>query len=190
MTNQWPRIAKRIRVPMGFAFAVVFLLFARPTLQSLACSLIPVGAGLWLRSYASGYVKKNSELTVTGPYAHTRNPLYLGSMLIAFGFALASRSIYIFVALILLFTAIYVPVIRSEEEFLNRTFADFQEYVRQVPRLLPRLKRARIVTSVSEADPRLGGFSSALYRKHHEYNSVIGAGVIYLVLLLRLYLHR
>ena len=54
--------------------------------------------GLLLRAYASGYVKKNAELTVTGPYAYTRNPLYLGSMLMAFGFAAASRSLWITLA--------------------------------------------------------------------------------------------
>ncbi|MFY9935811.1 MAG: methyltransferase, partial [Silvibacterium sp.] len=100
---------------MGFAFAALYLWLARPTLALIALSLILVIPGLWLRAYASGYVKKNMELTVTGPYAFTRNPLYLGSMLIAFGFALASRSIWIALALAVLFALIYIPVIRSEE---------------------------------------------------------------------------
>ena len=78
--------------------------------------------GLLLRGYASGYVKKNTELTVAGPYAHTRNPLYLGSILIAFGFALAARSFWIAMVVVLLFAAIYVPVIRSEEEYLRSVF--------------------------------------------------------------------
>ena len=81
----WQKIARRIRVPLGFVFAAVFLWLARPNWRTMAASLVLVLPGLWLRGYASGYVKKNAELTMTGLYAHTRNPLYLGSMLIAFG---------------------------------------------------------------------------------------------------------
>ena len=109
MATSWNRIARRIRVPLGFAFAVLFLWLARPTLLFLTLSLALVVPGLLLRGYASGYVKKNTELTVAGPYAHTRNPLYLGSILIAFGFALAARSFWIAMVVVLLFAAIYVP---------------------------------------------------------------------------------
>src|ERR1700740_867815 len=119
MAGGWSKIAKRIRVPLGFAFALFFLWLARPNLLFMALSLLLVVPGVWLRAYASGYVKKNTELTVTGPYAFTRNPLYLGSMLIAFGFALASRSMWIVLALAALFAVIYIPVIRSEEAFLR-----------------------------------------------------------------------
>src|ERR1035438_4671359 len=83
--TRWQRIARRIRVPLGFLAAALYLfelLRHAPNLTAVAWSLTLVLPGLWLRAYASGYVKKNRELTVTGPYAHTRNPLYLGSMLI------------------------------------------------------------------------------------------------------------
>src|ERR1700744_1186909 len=86
----WQRIARRIRVPLGFVVAAVFVVFAAPSWHTLAWSLLLVVPGVWLRGYAAGYVKKNAELTVTGPYAFTRNPLYLGSMGIAFGFAVAA----------------------------------------------------------------------------------------------------
>src|SRR6201998_3875760 len=112
MAVTWSRIARRIRVPLGFVFAALYLWLARPTLLFMALSLVLVVPGIWLRGYASGYVEKNRELTMTGPYAHTRNPLYLGSMLIAFGFALASRSLWITLTLAVLFAVIYVPVIR------------------------------------------------------------------------------
>ena len=181
MQGGWSKIAKRIRVPMGFAFVVLYLWLARPTLMFIALSLILVIPGIWLRAYASGYVKKNTELTVTGPYAFTRNPLYLGSMLIAFGFALASRSIWIAVALAVLFALIYVPVIRSEEVFLRSKFDAFDAYAARVPRLLPRLVRAQ--TDNGER----GSFSAALYRKHREYNALIGAVAIYAALALRIY---
>ncbi len=112
--STWQRIARRIRVPLGFVFAAVFLFLARPGWESLLVSLALVLPGLWLRGYAAGYVKKNQELTTTGPYAYTRNPLYLGSMLIAFGFAAASQSWILVVVLVALFFAIYLPTIRSE----------------------------------------------------------------------------
>lgn len=184
MAGDWNRIAKRIRVPLGFVFAVFFLWLARPTLLFIALSLLLVLPGIALRAYASGYVKKNAELTMTGPYAYTRNPLYLGSMMIAFGFALASRSIWIAVALAALFAVIYIPVIQGEERFLRATFADFDAYAKRVPRLLPRLSPA---TRSASGD---GSFSAALYRKHREYNALMGAAAIYAALSLRLYFLR
>ncbi len=184
MAGSWSKIAKRIRVPMGFAFALLYLWLARPTPMFIALSLILVIPGIWLRAYASGYVKKNMELTVTGPYAFTRNPLYLGSMLIAFGFALASRSIWIALALAALFALIYIPVIRSEEAFLRSKFDGFEAYAARVPRLLPRL-----VPAMADNDER-GAFSATLYRKHREYNALIGAMAIYAALALRIYFSR
>jgi len=184
----WQRFARRIRVPLGFVFAAAFLGLARPSWRTLAASLLLVAPGLWLRAYASGYVRKDAELTTTGPYAHTRNPLYLGSMLIAFGFAAASARWEILAALAALFAAIYIPTIQSEEAYLRANFAGFDEYARRVPRLLPRLRGA----SASDTDlpgvgtSARGRFSSELYLRHREYNSAMGAGAIYLALVLRL----
>ena len=182
MATGWSRVAKRVRVPMGFLFAALFLWLARPSLISLAASLLLVVPGLMLRAYASGYVKKNSELTVTGPYGYTRNPLYLGSILIAFGFAGAARSPWIALALVAFFAIIYVPVIRAEEEFLREAFPEFDDYCRRVPRLLPRL------TPAIPGGIEPGHFSAGLYRKHREYNALLGAAGIYAALAIRLYL--
>ncbi len=147
----------------------------------MAASLILVLPGLWLRGYASGYVKKNAELTVTGPYAHTRNPLYLGSMLIAFGFAAAAGSWIILVALEALFSIIYIPTIQSEEAYLREHFAGFDAYASEVPRLVPRLTAAKVGTGTSS-----GSFSGELYLRHREYNSAMGAVGLYLALAARL----
>lgn len=175
----WQRIARRIRVPLGFVFAAVFLWLARPTWQSLLWSALLVVPGVWLRAYASGYVRKNAELTMTGPYAHTRNPLYLGSMLIAFGFAAASGKWIILIALAFLFAAIYIPTITSEEQYLRSHFAGFDAYAAKVPRLLPRLTPAR-------TEATAGSFSRALYLQHREYNCGMGAIAIYAALAIRL----
>jgi len=179
----WQKIAQRIRVPLGFVVAAAFLWLASPSWVSMAESLLLVLPGLWLRAYASGYVRKNAELTTTGPYAHTRNPLYLGSMLIAFGFAGASGSWIIAIALAILFAVIYIPTIQSEEAYLRAHFAGFEEYARVVPRLLPRITAARTVEAGAEDR---GRFSADLYRQHREYNSLMGAAAIYLALAIRL----
>jgi protein-S-isoprenylcysteine O-methyltransferase Ste14 len=177
---EWKRIARRIRVPLGFAFAAFFLWLAHPAPIFLALSLLLVVPGLLLRAYASGYVKKNRELTTTGPYAYTRNPLYLGSMSIAFGFALAARSWWIALALAVLFAVIYIPVIRSEEEYLRSVFPGFDDYAARVSRLLPRL------TPACAGDTPPGEFSASLYRRHREYNALIGAAGMYAALILKL----
>ena len=185
----WQRIARRIRVPLGFLAAAIYLFeLARraPVPAAVAWSLVLVLPGLWLRAYAAGYVKKNRELTQTGPYAHTRNPLYLGSMLIAAGFSLAILSWAFALTLILGFIAIYVPVIASEEKFLRATFPDFDAYCRRVPRILPRITPAPAPSA--EITPP-GQFSFALYRKHREYNSAIGAALLYGSLGLGIWLH-
>ena len=143
---RWQQVARRIRVPLGFVTAALYLfeLWRRaPQPAAVAWSLALVLPGLWLRGYAAGYVKKNRELTQTGPYAHTRNPLYLGSMLMAAGFAVALLSWPVALVLALGFLVIYVPVIASEERFLRATFPEFEAYCRQVPRLIPRITAGR-----------------------------------------------
>ncbi len=172
----WDRVARRIRVPLGFVFAALYLYFARPTPVLLWCSLLLVVPGLALRGYAAGYVRKNAELTTSGPYAYTRNPLYLGSMLAAFGFTLASHRWQLVVLLAVLFAVIYLPVILSEERYLRAHFSGFDIYAAQVPRLLPRMTPAA-------SNQLRGSFSAALYRRHREYNAAVGAALLYAVLL-------
>jgi protein-S-isoprenylcysteine O-methyltransferase Ste14 len=186
----WQRVARRIRVPLGFVTAALYLfeLWRRaPQPVAMAWSVALVVPGVWLRGYASGYVKKNRELTVMGPYAHTRNPLYLGSMLMAAGFALALGSWLVAVVLAVGFAVIYIPVMASEERFLRATFAGFEEYCRRVPRLIPRVTayqggREDRAVGVGVTEEATGGFSWGLYRKHREYNAAIGALLLYLCL--------
>jgi protein-S-isoprenylcysteine O-methyltransferase Ste14 len=163
----WSRIARRVRVPLGFLLAAVYICLARPTRWSIMVGLAVSAIGLAIRAAASGYVRKNEELATTGPYAHTRNPLYLGSIVIAVGFALAARSWLMAAILLLMFLAVYLPVIRSEEEFLRRHFPEFAEYESRVPRLWPR------PSSALKADSG-ESFSLSLYRQHREYNALAG----------------
>jgi len=167
--SEWSEVARRIRVPLGFAFAVIYFWLARPTWRFLAIGAVLIVPGLLVRALASGHVRKNEALATSGPYAYTRNPLYLGSLLIGVGFAAAARSWWVGGALVVMFFAIYLPVIRGEEAFLRSTFPEFEDYARHVPRMLPR------ITAYSSAPHGGGGFSSELYRKHREYNALLGA---------------
>jgi protein-S-isoprenylcysteine O-methyltransferase Ste14 len=182
-----------MRVPLGFVFAAAFLWFARPAWAWIAAGSIFIVAGLTVRAAASGHIRKNRELTTTGPYAYTRNPLYLGSILIAVGFAVAARNWWIALAAAAMFILIYVPVIRAEESYLRSTFPGYDRYAAGVPRFLPRLTpyRAGNGRSDAEADANLGGaYSHELYLKHREYNAALGSILMMGALILKMMLVR
>jgi protein-S-isoprenylcysteine O-methyltransferase Ste14 len=176
---EWPRIARRIRVPLGFVFAVLYFWLARPTWRFMVLGAIVIVPGLLIRALASGHVRKNEALATSGPYAYTRNPLYLGSLLIGLGFAIAARSWWIGVALVVMFVAIYLPVIRGEEMFLRQKFSEFEEYARHVPRMFPR------ITPYPQGGETAAGFSLDLYLKHREYNALLGALLMAAVLIVK-----
>jgi protein-S-isoprenylcysteine O-methyltransferase Ste14 len=178
LVPEWSRIARRIRVPLGFAFAAFYIWIARPSWTSLTAGTLVAIPGVFLRGLASGHVKKNEELTTSGPYAYTRNPLYLGSLIMAIGFAIAARSLWVLLVMLVMFVAIYLPVIRSEESYLRQRFSNFEEYARSVPRLRPRLSAYR---------NRSGAFSRALYWQHREYNAILGTAAVLAVLAAKLF---
>ena len=165
----WSRAARRIRVPIAFVFAIFYFWRAKPTWRFLLLGALIAAIGLVLRTLASGQVKKNQELTMTGPYAYVRNPLYLGSIIIAIGFAVAARDIWVAIAILAMFALVYVPVIRDEETFLRKQFPAYDDYARRVPSLLPRTLLLR---------QTMDGFSRGLYWQHREYNALLGAAAM------------
>jgi protein-S-isoprenylcysteine O-methyltransferase Ste14 len=169
----WSKIARRIRVPLGFVFAAAYIWLARPTIVAIVIGNCVAIAGLCIRALASGHVEKNEVLATSGPYAHTRNPLYLGSIILAIGFLIAARSWWLPVIAAAMLVAIYVPVIRAEEAFLRTRFPEFEDYAAQVPRLFPRIRPYR---------SRPASFSLHLYWKHREYNAALGAGLMIIAL--------
>jgi len=180
--TDWSKIARRIRVPLGFVFAVLYFWLAKPTWRFIALGAILIIPGLLIRALASGHVRKNEALATSGPYAYTRNPLYLGSLLMGIGFAVAARSVWVGVALVVMFFAIYLPVIRDEEAFLRQKFPEFEDYARRVPRMFPR------ITPSSSAEEASGGFSMALYLKHREWNALLGVLAMLAMLIARMML--
>jgi protein-S-isoprenylcysteine O-methyltransferase Ste14 len=175
--STWSRVARRIRVPLGFILAVVYFWLAQPTKTSLIIGTLVLVPGLLLRGLASGHVQKEKQLTTSGPYAYTRNPLYLGSLMLAAGFAIAARSWWIVAVMFLMFAAIYIPVIAGEERTLRQKFPGYEDYARHVPRMLPRL---------TPFGSQHSAYSSALYWQHREYQASIGCVAMLAVLVIKL----
>lgn len=190
----WARIARRIRVPLSFLFAIAYVWLAAPTILSLAVGIPIAAVGLALRASAAGHVRKDRELTTSGPYAYTRNPLYLGSLIIGIGFAIAARSVWIIIALLALLIAIYWPLIVAEERYLRATFPGYDGYARRVPRMFPRfigLKQEVLAAPCYSPSPgeRVGPkFSRELYRRHREYRALLGAIIVCAILIAKMLL--
>jgi protein-S-isoprenylcysteine O-methyltransferase Ste14 len=163
----------RLRVATGFVLVAAFAWFSQPTVSSLVGG-VPVSAlGLLLRAWASGHLAKNIRLADGGPYAHVRNPLYLGTTLVAAGLVIASRRWLLAVLFGAVFILIYLPVIELEEQHLRYLFPGFDAYANRVPALWP-------AWHASKSNSR---FQWALYVRNREYEAFLGwlAGVALLV---------
>ncbi|MEI9812052.1 MAG: methyltransferase [Acidobacteriota bacterium] len=166
------RVAK-LRVPGGFVLVGAFLWLARPTWMSLSYGLVVSLLGLGLRAWAAGHLEKNRSLADGGPYAHVRNPLYIGTLLTAAGLVLASRRWELGVLFAIVFLGIYLPVVELEEQHLRTLFPEYARYAEQVPQLIPSLS------------PRASGrqFQWSVYVRNEEYQALIGflIGVMILI---------
>ncbi len=174
-------VAKRLRLPLGFAAAAAYLAFVQPTATSLRIGAGIALLGVGVRAWASGHIMKNDRLATTGPYAHTRNPLYFGSFLIACGFAIAAHWA-VLVAVAAFFALIYVPTMQRERANIAGRFPDdYAAYCAHVPAFFPRLTPWRAGQGAS------GTFSRALYMKHGEWKAALGfaGAVVWLSLRLR-----
>jgi protein-S-isoprenylcysteine O-methyltransferase Ste14 len=157
------RVAK-LRVPFGFVLVAAFLWLSQPSWTSLSLGLPVSILGLALRAWAAGHLEKNMALTVSGPYAHVRNPLYIGTLLAAAGFAIAARRWELGALFAVVFALIYLPVVELEEQHLRKLFPDYAEYARAVPKLFPRIAPA-------EAPKH---FEWRVYRQNREYEALAG----------------
>lgn len=174
-----PKLVQRWRVRGGYVLAAVVLWLARPTLHSILLGAAIGLLGLAIRAYAAGYLRKQEVLTVTGPYAHTRNPLYFGSSILAVGAVVATDSGWAAVLILGYFALVYTLVMRREETELRQKHGpSFDAYAKSVPLFFPQLTPSR----------ELGGtqisFSFAQYEKNHEYRAVVGFFLLLLVLVI------
>ena len=164
---------QRLRVPAGFVLAGAFAWLAAPTPETLIAG-VPVSiAGLLLRAWAAGHLEKNQNLATSGPYSYIRNPLYLGTLIVAAGLVIAARRWELAVLFGAAFALIYFPVIDLEEQHLRKLFPEFRRYSENVPLLIPRGRRMR--------SP--GRFRWSVYRRNEEYNAAAGylAGLSWLL---------
>lgn len=163
----------RLRVAAGFVMLAAFAWFSHPTKTTL-CFGIPVSfCGLALRAWAAGHLAKNQRLAQSGPYAATRNPLYLGTLITALGLAVAGDSAALAVLFAAIFLLVYLPAIELEEQHLSAILPGYREFAARVPLLTPRWP------ANWGPDP----FSARLYMKNEEYQALLGwlSGVGWLI---------
>lgn len=148
--------------------------------------------GLVIRAWASGYLKKNEELTIVGPYAHTRNPLYLGTFLLGTGVAVSAGTLWFTALFICLYLFIYLPVMFTEAETMRELFpSEYRDYSRRVPLFhlrLTRYRRGPWQTALIGGDQAGRGFDAALYLKHREYRAAFALLAVYAMLAAKLVL--
>jgi hypothetical protein len=166
---------RRLRLPLGFLLGGLYLAFARPTPGGLLVGGVVALLGVLVRGWAAGHIVKNDRLATTGPYAHTRNPLYFGSFLIAAGFAIAAHwSLLLLV--VVFFAAVYGPTMRSEREYVRSRYPDaYDEWERNVPAFVPRPVPWRGGATEASAP-----FSFALYMRHREWQ----AGLVFVIVMI------
>jgi protein-S-isoprenylcysteine O-methyltransferase Ste14 len=171
---------QRWRVPLGFVCAVIFFLLSRPRPLTLAIGGAIALPGLALRAWATGHLRKNDALAMTGPYAYTRNPLYLGSFVMGVGFTVASGRFVLGILFAALFLGIYVPVMRVESATLAKLFGEsYQRYLKAVPLFLPRLSPYR------EETQDIASFDASLYKRYREYQAAMGLVIAWALLALK-----
>jgi protein-S-isoprenylcysteine O-methyltransferase Ste14 len=165
----------RLRVPSGFLIVIVFAWFSRPTPLSMAIGISVSLLGLALRAWAAGCLAKNQQLATGGPYAYTRNPLYIGTLMVAVGLAIAARSPGLAALFAVVFLLVYLPVIQNEEQHLRKIFPEYAGYAERVPALFPRFSPG------AEKNPN--PFRASLYLKNQEYQAGLGflAGMLFLL---------
>jgi len=171
-----------MRVPLGFLFGAVFLVFARPEFSTLIVGGIIAFVGVSIRAWASGHIRKNQNLAVSGPYAFTRNPLYLGSFVLGVGFTIASGVWWLALLFVALFLGIYLPVMRVEADDLTEMFGeDYKEYARRVPLFFPRPTADKKSDAVK--------FDFNLYMRYREYRAALGLIFAWTILAIRAFFH-
>ena len=168
------------RIGLAWVAALAFLWLAEPDGASLAWGGAVIAAGLAVRGWAAAVLDKNRCLAVTGPYAHTRNPLYLGSLLMGAGAVVAGGRPWLGAGLLAALAVIYRGTISREDDGLARRFGDsYARYRAAVPVLVPRLTPYRAPPEAHASPVRP---SAARYAHNREYEALIGAAAAFGVL--------
>lgn len=176
---------QRWRVPLGFLCGLVFIILAKPTPRALMIGAAVSLLGLAIRAWAAGHIRKNAELAISGPYAFTRNPLYLGSFVLGLGFTVASGRWELGLLFAALFFGIYFPVMRVEASTMAELFgSEYETYKKAVPLFFPR------PTPYRQADFNRIKFDASLYLRYREYRAALGLAIAWSLLLAKSYFLR
>ncbi len=191
--NSFLSVMQRIRVPAGFILGPLMILSAKPTWSSIGVGGVTACIGLAIRAWASGHLRKNERLAITGPYAYTRNPLYLGTLVMGAGIAICAGTLWFAVLFVSLYLIVYISVMIAEAGTMRELFPEsYEEYRRHVPLLFPRLTpwRGGAFVAFGESSPasQEGGFDLSRYLRHREYRAAIGLAVVVTLLVMKLVL--
>jgi protein-S-isoprenylcysteine O-methyltransferase Ste14 len=169
--------AARLRVPLHFLLALLFFAFAQPEPVLLPASAVVVVLGLGLRAWAAGHLRRDSPVTVSGPYAHLRHPLYWGSAIILVGFAVTGGLLWLAGLLAVYYLLVFIPVMRHEERTrLTLASEQYAAYRTQVPAFLPRLRPAQM------GEQSRARFTFHLYLANQEWRAAVGCALLLLLL--------
>jgi protein-S-isoprenylcysteine O-methyltransferase Ste14 len=181
--SKFIRVLYGLRVRIGPLLVVGVFLAARPTVRSLLIGLAIAGLGLSIRAWAAGHIQKEKKLAVSGPYRHTRNPLYVGNFVLGIGIAVATDSWWGVGLFLLYFGLFYPPVIIEERDRMKRLFpAEYADYTTRVPLFFPRLKPS--------AGNDEGRFRWSVYRKNREPRALLGTAFVWALLVVKMLLFR
>lgn len=173
-------ILNRLRVRAGLFIAIAVVALARPTWTSILIGVLISLLGLAIRAWASGHLRKEKALAVSGPYRYSRNPLYLGNFLLGIGITAGARSWWVLGLCIAYYAVFYPMIIRRERERMKDLFPQqYHEYVKRVPLFFPSLRKHL---------PANGRFNWSLYRQNKEYRALYGTILVWVVLAAKLLL--
>ncbi len=171
-----------IRLKFVWVLLPILLFFSEPSPSSFLCGVIVVLIGLGIRLWAAGFIEKYNSLTTAGPYAHTRNPLYLGTLFIGLGFALVSNEFLMVVVCSMFFCFVYVPKILQEVTDLEERFGvRYRMYAKEVPLVFPQHRPYQ--------EPLLGDhhnrFRFRRYLFNREWEALLGSVLVFILLFLK-----
>jgi protein-S-isoprenylcysteine O-methyltransferase Ste14 len=171
-------ILNRLRVRVGLFLAIAVVLLARPTWTSILLGVLISFFGLAIRAWASGHLRKEKTLAVSGPYCYSRNPLYIGNFLLGIGVVVGARSWWVLGLFVVYYGVFYPPIIRRERDRMRELFPQqYEEYGKKVPLFFPSIRKHL---------PAKGKFSWSLYKQNKEYRALQGTILIWLVLAVKL----
>ncbi len=174
-----PELISRLRVRTGSLIAVAVLLLATPTWPSVLVGIFLSALGLVVRTWASGHLRKEKKLAVSGPYRYSRNPLYLGNFILGIGIAAGAYSWWVLAIAGLYFALFYPILILEEKKRMKELFPqEYEEYGKKVPLFFPSFRKR------NDSSPEK--FSWLLYKQNKEYRALLGTAAFWLLLITKL----